>query len=167
MKRGLVATIHSWSRWVLHEVSHAWYPDSPATQGLVAGLWYSLSGAGTFISRAGSGILVDMFGFVAVRNRDRDMRQKLPMRTSAAPRMSKSAVLLKEELRKLKVEEVWNTVDEHTGVLCKSRTYLYTTRGEDKLCSTTHTKSDALLCSVWGRMHHRSRGRGIVYHHTW
>ena len=39
--------------------------------------------------------MVDMFGFVAVRNRDRDMRQKLPMRTSAAPRMSKSAVLLK------------------------------------------------------------------------
>ena len=50
--------------------------------------------------------MVDMFGFVAVRNRDRDMRQKLPMRSSAAPRMSKSAVLLKEELRKLKVEEV-------------------------------------------------------------
>jgi len=50
----------------LHEASRAGYPDSPATQGLVAGLWSSLSGAGRFISRAGSGILVDMFGFAAV-----------------------------------------------------------------------------------------------------
>jgi len=50
----------------LHEASRAGYPDSPATQGLVAGLWSSLSGAGRFISRAGSGFLVDMFGFAAV-----------------------------------------------------------------------------------------------------
>merc|ERR1712240_283756 len=50
----------------LHEASRAGYPDSPATQGLVAGLWSSLSGAGRFISRAGSGFLVDTFGFAAV-----------------------------------------------------------------------------------------------------
>jgi len=50
----------------LHEASAAGYPDSPATQGLVAGLWSSLSGAGRFVSRAGSGMLVDMFGFPAV-----------------------------------------------------------------------------------------------------
>jgi len=50
----------------LHEASGAGYPDSPATQGLVAGLWSSLSGAGRFISRAGSGFLVDTFGFAAV-----------------------------------------------------------------------------------------------------
>merc|ERR1719420_1440368 len=50
----------------LHEASRSVYPDSPATQGLVAGLWSSLSGAGRFISRAGSGILVDTFGFAAV-----------------------------------------------------------------------------------------------------
>jgi len=50
----------------LHEVSRAGYPASPATHGLVAGLWSSLSGAGRFVSRAGSGILVDMFGFDAV-----------------------------------------------------------------------------------------------------
>ena len=49
----------------LREANHAGYPDSPATQGLIAGLWSSLSGAGRFISRAGSGILVDMFGFAA------------------------------------------------------------------------------------------------------
>ena len=50
----------------LHEASRAGYPDSPATQGLVAGLWSSLSGAGRFVSRAGSGFLVDSFGFAAV-----------------------------------------------------------------------------------------------------
>ena len=50
----------------LHEASRAGYPDSPSTQGLVAGLWSSLSGAGRFISRAGSGFLVDMYGFAAV-----------------------------------------------------------------------------------------------------
>eukprot|EP00092_Neocalanus_flemingeri_P014770 GFUD01015939.1.p1 GENE.GFUD01015939.1~~GFUD01015939.1.p1 ORF type:complete len:612 (+),score=65.17 GFUD01015939.1:268-2103(+) len=50
----------------LHEASHAGYPASPSTQGLVAGLWSSLSGAGRFISRGGSGILVDMYGFAAV-----------------------------------------------------------------------------------------------------
>ena len=31
--------------------------------GLVAGLWSSLSGAGRFVSRAGSGLLVDAIGF--------------------------------------------------------------------------------------------------------
>ena len=50
----------------LHEASRAGYPDSPSTQGLVAGLWSSLSGAGRFISRASSGFLVDMYGFAAV-----------------------------------------------------------------------------------------------------
>jgi len=50
----------------LHEASRAGYPDSPSTQGLVAGLWASLSGAGRFISRAGSGFLVDVYGFAAV-----------------------------------------------------------------------------------------------------
>ena len=50
----------------MREASRAGFSDSPATQGLVAGLWSSLSGAGRFISRAGSGILVDMFGFAAV-----------------------------------------------------------------------------------------------------
>merc|ERR1719318_354496 len=50
----------------LHEVSNAGYADSPSTQGLVAGLWSSLSGLGRFISRAGSGILVDYYGFNAV-----------------------------------------------------------------------------------------------------
>lgn len=50
----------------LHEASAAGYPDNPSTQGLVAGLWSSLSGAGRFISRCGSGFLVDQFGFGAV-----------------------------------------------------------------------------------------------------
>eukprot|EP00092_Neocalanus_flemingeri_P041760 GFUD01045483.1.p1 GENE.GFUD01045483.1~~GFUD01045483.1.p1 ORF type:complete len:563 (-),score=82.87 GFUD01045483.1:53-1741(-) len=50
----------------LHEVGNAGYVDSPSTQGLVAGLWSSLSGLGRFSSRAGSGILVDYFGFNAV-----------------------------------------------------------------------------------------------------
>ena len=31
--------------------------------GLIAGLWSSLSGAGRFVSRAGSGFLVDTIGF--------------------------------------------------------------------------------------------------------
>ena len=31
--------------------------------GLIAGLWSSLSGAGRFVSRAGSGFLVDHIGF--------------------------------------------------------------------------------------------------------
>eukprot|EP00092_Neocalanus_flemingeri_P028640 GFUD01031100.1.p1 GENE.GFUD01031100.1~~GFUD01031100.1.p1 ORF type:complete len:440 (+),score=64.11 GFUD01031100.1:60-1379(+) len=34
----------------LHEVGNAGYVDSPSTQGLVAGLWSSLSGLGRFIS---------------------------------------------------------------------------------------------------------------------
>ena len=78
----------------LHEASRAGYPDDPATQvmrylskylskasmgtflvqyfnsklfqGLVAGMWSSLSGAGRFVSRAGSGILTDLYGFPKV-----------------------------------------------------------------------------------------------------
>jgi len=50
----------------LHEAVDAGYPDDPATQGLVAGLWSSLSGMGRFTSRAGSGYLVDNFGFSVV-----------------------------------------------------------------------------------------------------
>ena len=33
----------------LHEASRAGYPENPATQGLVAGMWSSLSGAGRCI----------------------------------------------------------------------------------------------------------------------
>lgn len=50
----------------LHEAVGAGFPDDPSTQGLVAGLWSSLSGMGRFISRAGSGYLVDQFGFAVV-----------------------------------------------------------------------------------------------------
>jgi len=50
----------------MHEAAAAGYPDNPTTNGLVAGLWSSLSGAGRFISRGASGILVDQFGFSAV-----------------------------------------------------------------------------------------------------
>lgn len=50
----------------LHEACGAGYPDDPSTQGLVAGLWSSLSGGGRFISRAGSGFLVDQLGFNSV-----------------------------------------------------------------------------------------------------
>jgi len=50
----------------LHEAGGAGFPDDPSTQGLIAGLWSSLSGGGRFISRAGSGYLVDHFGFSAV-----------------------------------------------------------------------------------------------------
>jgi len=46
----------------LCEAVGAGYPDDPSTQGLVAGLWSSLSGFGRFTSRAGSGILVDYIG---------------------------------------------------------------------------------------------------------
>jgi hypothetical protein len=42
---------------------NAGYPDDPIVHGLVAGLWSSLSGIGRFVSRAGSGILVDHVGF--------------------------------------------------------------------------------------------------------
>ena len=35
-------------------------------QGLVAGMWSSLSGAGRFVSRAGSGLLTDLYGFPEV-----------------------------------------------------------------------------------------------------
>lgn len=47
----------------LHEAGNAGYPDDPAMHGLIAGLWSSLSGAGRFVSRVGSGILVDVIGF--------------------------------------------------------------------------------------------------------
>jgi len=50
----------------MHEAAAAGYPDNPATHGLVAGLWSSLSGAGRFVSRGASGFLVDQFGFDAV-----------------------------------------------------------------------------------------------------
>ena len=42
---------------------NAGYPDDPAMHGLIAGLWSSLSGLGRFVSRVGSGILVDVIGF--------------------------------------------------------------------------------------------------------
>jgi len=50
----------------MHEAAAAGHPDNPATHGLVAGLWSSLSGAGRFVSRGASGFLVDEFGFDAV-----------------------------------------------------------------------------------------------------
>lgn len=50
----------------MHEAAAAGYPDTPETHGMVAGLWSSLSGAGRFVSRGGSGFLVDQFGFNAV-----------------------------------------------------------------------------------------------------
>ena len=34
----------------LHEASRAGYPENPATQGLVAGMWSSLSGAGRCVN---------------------------------------------------------------------------------------------------------------------
>jgi len=49
----------------LHEAIAAGYPDDPAMHGLIAGLWSSLSGAGRFVSRVASGILVDNIGFNA------------------------------------------------------------------------------------------------------
>lgn len=42
---------------------NAGYPDDPAMHGLIAGLWSSLSGLGRFMSRVGSGMLVDFMGF--------------------------------------------------------------------------------------------------------
>ena len=50
----------------MHEAAAAGYPDNPATHGLIAGLWSSLSGAGRFVSRGASGFLVEQFGFDAV-----------------------------------------------------------------------------------------------------
>ena len=41
----------------------AGYPDNPSTHGMVAGLWSSLSGAGRFVSRSTTGVLVDHIGF--------------------------------------------------------------------------------------------------------
>eukprot|EP00095_Tigriopus_kingsejongensis_P000690 maker-scaffold58_size443543-snap-gene-1.21 protein:Tk00690 transcript:maker-scaffold58_size443543-snap-gene-1.21-mRNA-1 annotation:"hypothetical protein DAPPUDRAFT_315076" len=45
------------------EAGNAGYPNDPNMHGLIAGLWSSLSGAGRFVSRAGSGVLVDHIGF--------------------------------------------------------------------------------------------------------
>lgn len=47
----------------LHEAVNAGFPDDPAMHGIIAGLWSSLSGAGRFVSRLASGILVDHIGF--------------------------------------------------------------------------------------------------------
>ncbi|CAB4059884.1 unnamed protein product [Lepeophtheirus salmonis] len=47
----------------MHEVGNAGYPDNPNIHGIIAGLWSSLSGAGRFISRAGSGMMVHAMGF--------------------------------------------------------------------------------------------------------
>lgn len=47
----------------LHEAVNAGFPDDPAMHGIIAGLWSSLSGAGRFVSRLGSGIMVDHIGF--------------------------------------------------------------------------------------------------------
>jgi len=47
----------------LSEAVNAGYPDDPAMHGLIAGLWSSFSGLGRFVSRVGSGILVDFIGF--------------------------------------------------------------------------------------------------------
>ncbi|XP_040578684.1 MFS-type transporter SLC18B1 isoform X2 [Lepeophtheirus salmonis] len=47
----------------MHEVGNAGYPDNPNIHGIIAGLWSSLSGAGRFISRAGSGMMVHAIGF--------------------------------------------------------------------------------------------------------
>ncbi|RXG69874.1 MFS-type transporter SLC18B1 [Armadillidium vulgare] len=41
----------------------AGFPDEPDTHAFVASLWSSLSGGGRFISRAGSGFLVDTIGY--------------------------------------------------------------------------------------------------------
>ncbi len=49
----------------VHGFRNAGYPDDPAMHGIIAGLWSSLSGAGRFVSRVGSGILVDCIGFDA------------------------------------------------------------------------------------------------------
>jgi len=50
----------------LAEVAAAGYQSGPHTQAIIAGLWSSLSGLGRFVSRAGSGILVDCYGFQSV-----------------------------------------------------------------------------------------------------
>jgi len=47
----------------LNEAVNAGYPDDPAMHGLIAGLWSSFSGLGRFVSRVGSGLLVDFIGF--------------------------------------------------------------------------------------------------------
>ena len=43
--------------------SDAGFPDSASTHSMIAGIWSSFSGAGRFVSRAGTGILVDHIGF--------------------------------------------------------------------------------------------------------
>lgn len=47
----------------MREAVSAGFPDEAGTHGCVAGLWASLSGAGRFTSRAGTGLLVDHIGF--------------------------------------------------------------------------------------------------------
>ncbi|XP_042889245.1 MFS-type transporter SLC18B1-like isoform X2 [Penaeus japonicus] len=47
----------------MKEVVGGGFPDEADTHGCVAGLWSSLSGAGRFISRGGSGVLIDTIGF--------------------------------------------------------------------------------------------------------
>ncbi|XP_071515877.1 MFS-type transporter SLC18B1-like [Panulirus ornatus] len=47
----------------MREAVGAGLPDDAATHGCIAGLWASLSGAGRFTSRTGSGFLVDTIGF--------------------------------------------------------------------------------------------------------
>lgn len=47
----------------MREAVNAGFPDEAGTHGFVAGLWSSLSGAGRFVSRGGSGLLVDTIGF--------------------------------------------------------------------------------------------------------
>ncbi|XP_047493204.1 MFS-type transporter SLC18B1-like isoform X2 [Penaeus chinensis] len=47
----------------MKEVVEGGFPDEADTHGCVAGLWSSLSGAGRFISRGGSGVLIDTIGF--------------------------------------------------------------------------------------------------------
>ena len=42
---------------------NAGHPDDPAMHGIIAGLWSSLSGLGRFVSRVGTGMLVDFIGF--------------------------------------------------------------------------------------------------------
>ena len=42
---------------------NAGYPNDPSLHGLISGLWSSLSGLGRFVSRAGSGFMVERIGF--------------------------------------------------------------------------------------------------------
>nr|CAG4644868.1 EOG090X07SU [Leptodora kindtii] len=47
----------------MHGAVDAGFPDSASTHSMIAGIWSSFSGAGRFVSRAGTGILVDHIGF--------------------------------------------------------------------------------------------------------